>query len=79
MAERTFEVKGDDVNRVAFGGDPRVVVEAGKPFKTDDMALADRAAAHPALVETTSATAKKQIAKEADEAAAAEADEEPEA
>lgn len=77
MAERTFEVKGDDVNRVAFGGDPRVVVEQGKPFKTDDMPLADRAAAHPNLVETTSASAKKALEKEA--AAAEEPTEEDDA
>lgn len=77
MAKPTFEfelkdsIDGEPVNRVAFGGDPRIVVAKGTPFKTTDPAIAARARAHPHLVETTTKTAAKQL-----EAAEAEPDEE---
>lgn len=75
MAKPTFEFElkanadGEPLNRVAFGGDPRIVVEKGTPFKTTDAAIAARARAHPHLVETTTKTAAKQL-----EAAEAEAE-----
>lgn len=79
MAEPTFEFElKAGINSVSFGGDPRVVVEQGKPFKTTDPALAERARAHKHLTETTKPGVKK-AAAEAVEAEKAKDDENGEA